>query len=462
MKQPSGLSEAVEAGELQSVRTLLDQGADTEVIDDNGLTPLQLAAYLGHRDIVTALVSAGADIHARDRFGRTPLMHAVFSGHTSIVVYLLLNGADPQAHSDKWSALELAAIMNHQQLTLLLELASHADLKYVRRLARSLASSPSNPSESADRLVVTRLLEEKGHDTQFEPLVTAFLQEIRSERPKPRYRPTSRSAALARADQALPASQSLDSRRAARFVGVPPETVSVGSSWTVSGSDDSVLREDVYAFEESGQISAIINRAVGELHLVALEDSVSALDRFNEYFRRIGATAKGESSDFQRTLRAALMLYTDDRFFRVLNACWRSNRSRDLLGFSTLMSMAFRHAPYFLGGEVYRGVDLADVDHYLPGLVFRWPFFISASKNRNVATEFGKTLFVIEVPTSANVREIEYSSLFPEEGEVLFRAYEVFEVLEVGPVEIRVRVFYDEYFGTGMELTEQNEIRPIE
>lgn len=391
MKQSSGLIEAVEAGELQLVRTLLDQGADTKVTDDNGITPLHLAAYLGHRNIVTALVSAGADIHARDRFGRTPLIHAALDGYESIVVYLLLNGVDPQARSDRWSALELAAVMGHQQLALLLKLASLADLKYVRRLARSLASSPSNPSENADRLVVTRLLEEKGHDTRFEPLVTAFLQEIRSERPKPQYQP----ASLAQVDQDPPMSQSLDPRRAARFVGVPPESVSVRRSWIVSGSDDSVLRGEVDAFEEAamavyineggqfrqatqGNFSAIINKAVGELHHIEIEDSVSALDLFNKYFRRIGESAKRKISDFHRTLRAALMLYTDDRFFRVLNDCWRSNRSGDLLGFSTLMSMAFRHAPYFIAGEVYRGVDLADVDHYQHGLVFRWPFFISA------------------------------------------------------------------------------------
>ena len=86
----------------------------------------------------------------------------------------------------------------------------------------------------------------------------------------------------------------------------------------------------------------------------------------------------------------------------------------------------------------------------------------SASKNRNVATEFGKTLVVIEVPASANVREIEYCSLFPEEGEVLFRAYEVFEVLEASPREIRIRVFYDEFFGTGVEVTEHGEVRLID
>jgi NAD:arginine ADP-ribosyltransferase len=115
-----------------------------------------------------------------------------------------------------------------------------------------------------------------------------------------------------------------------------------------------------------------------------------------------------------------------------------------------------------MGDEAYRGVNLSDVDHYEHGLVFRWPFFISASQNRSIATAFGKTLVIIEVPGSANVRDISYSSLFPGEGEVLFRAYEVFEVLEASPSEIRIRVFHDEWFGTGWEITEQRELKQIE
>jgi hypothetical protein len=94
--------------------------------------------------------------------------------------------------------------------------------------------------------------------------------------------------------------------------------------------------------------------------------------------------------------------------------------------------------------------------------VFRWPFFISASTNRNVAAEFGKTLVTIECPPEANVRVIATTSLFPEEGEVLFPAYEVFEVLEASPEEVRIRVFYDDLFGIGMEISEHGEVLPID
>jgi hypothetical protein len=113
-------------------------------------------------------------------------------------------------------------------------------------------------------------------------------------------------------------------------------------------------------------------------------------------------------------------------------------------------------------GEVYRGVDLADVEHYVPGLIFRWPFFVSASKSRSVASQFGQTLVAIEVRSSGNVREISRYSLHPNEEEVLFRAYETFEVIDSSPNEVRIRVFHDEFFGTGWEVGENREIRKIE
>lgn len=491
MNGSSGLIGAVEAGDLQSVRALLDQGADMQVTSNGGMTPLHLAAFLGHRDIVATLVSAGADVDVRDRFERTPLHHAAFDGHESVVVYLLLHDADPEARSENGhSAFELAALQDHRELAVLLGLASNGNLEPARTLARYLTSSPTNPSKSADRRVVTALLQERDIDIELEPLVTSLLQEIRRDPPPRRYRTAPRRMVRARVDQTPervdevpPVWKSSGSRRAARFLGIPPESVGtpesvgIGRSWTVSGLDPSVLTGEVDAFEDSslamfvnegGQfrqvtesgLPRIINKAVLELDRIAIEGSVSALDLFNKYFRRLGQST--DLPDFHRTLQAALMLYTDDRFFRILNERWRSNRSRELLGFSTLMSMAFRHAKYFMEDEAYRGVDLTDIDHYEPGLVFRWPFFISASTNRNVAAEFGKTLVTIEVPGEANVREIAYTSLFPQEGEVLFRAYEVFEVLEASPEEIRIRVFYDEFFGIGMEISEDGEVLLID
>jgi hypothetical protein len=356
VKRARSLVQAVDAGDCQSVRALLDQGVNPNAPDKSGLLPLHVAVFTGRRDLVEVLVAAGADIHARDKFGRTPLHHAAFGGHKSIVVYLLLNDADAQARGDSGlSPSELAALEDNEELALLLRLASQVDLETVRRLARSLANTP-RPSECPDPLV-TALLEETGNDARIEPLVTALLDELRSERSAHTDRSTSSDPGIESSGHAAPISQTSSTRRMDRFCEVPAESVRHGRSWVVSGSDPAVISGNLYAFREYGDYSTIFNRAMEGLDSLALEGAESALDAFNKYFGRIGQAK--QIPDFNRTLEAALMLYTDDRFYRMLNGTWRNNRSEALFGFSALMILAFEHAPFFIEGEVYRGVDLS-------------------------------------------------------------------------------------------------------
>ena len=75
--------------------SLLDAGADMEVEDDWGMTPLQKAAREGHTEIVNLLVNAGADITKKKNFHwGTPLHLAAQKGHTEIVKVLLDVGVD--------------------------------------------------------------------------------------------------------------------------------------------------------------------------------------------------------------------------------------------------------------------------------------------------------------------------------------------------------------------------------
>lgn len=71
------LNEAVLAGRIEAVRTLLDQGADPD-LRDNLQTPLLVkAAVRGQPEIVDLLLEAGADLDARDRNGMTALQAAI-------------------------------------------------------------------------------------------------------------------------------------------------------------------------------------------------------------------------------------------------------------------------------------------------------------------------------------------------------------------------------------------------
>lgn len=64
-------------GDALSVDLLLKHGANTNLKDDAGLTPLHWAVVRGNRVILRRLVEMGADIHAKDAEGRTPRDMAV-------------------------------------------------------------------------------------------------------------------------------------------------------------------------------------------------------------------------------------------------------------------------------------------------------------------------------------------------------------------------------------------------
>jgi ankyrin repeat protein len=56
-------------------------------------TPLHIAVASGHRDIVELLVTRGADVNVKDRMGQTPLDMAKQKRQTEIIDLLLAHGA---------------------------------------------------------------------------------------------------------------------------------------------------------------------------------------------------------------------------------------------------------------------------------------------------------------------------------------------------------------------------------
>lgn len=134
------LFDAVEKGQTDHVRDLVQQGTDVDVrgiagkdtpYPSKNWTPLLVAADKGYTKIALILLENGADIYAQngqDYGFRTPLHHAAKKGHVDIIKMLLAKGADVHASSshDYWTPLH-AATYDGQTTAALILLKAGAD-----------------------------------------------------------------------------------------------------------------------------------------------------------------------------------------------------------------------------------------------------------------------------------------------------------------------------------------------
>jgi ankyrin repeat protein len=66
----------------------VENGADINAKEDDGMSALLKASCEGHVDIVKMLLEKGADVNAKDRFGRTSLslsFHTPNTGTTAVI-----------------------------------------------------------------------------------------------------------------------------------------------------------------------------------------------------------------------------------------------------------------------------------------------------------------------------------------------------------------------------------------
>jgi len=92
--QAPKLRQAVEDGNIERVKQLIEEGADVNVKYRRGTTVLHLASGVGRMDMVELLVSKGAKINAPDKNGWTPLHEAADKSHVDIVKFLMAEGAE--------------------------------------------------------------------------------------------------------------------------------------------------------------------------------------------------------------------------------------------------------------------------------------------------------------------------------------------------------------------------------
>ncbi|MBN2018412.1 MAG: ankyrin repeat domain-containing protein [Candidatus Cloacimonetes bacterium] len=78
---------------MEAVTYMIENGADTNVEDSSGTTPLHIAAQRGNTEVATYLIEHGADVNKINEHGWTPLKFSLWSEDTSMMELLLEKGA---------------------------------------------------------------------------------------------------------------------------------------------------------------------------------------------------------------------------------------------------------------------------------------------------------------------------------------------------------------------------------
>jgi ankyrin repeat protein len=95
-----GLLDAAFVGDFVRVRELLHRGADVNVRDQDGRTPLFSAVLGGSVGLLGLLLESGADVNARDNDGWTALHFAAQEYEPEITRILIARGADVNAQDE--------------------------------------------------------------------------------------------------------------------------------------------------------------------------------------------------------------------------------------------------------------------------------------------------------------------------------------------------------------------------
>ena len=103
------LIDAVKAGNVESVRTLIKQRVDVNAASPDGTTALHWAVKSNSRELAQLLIAAGAKANAANRYGVTPLTLAATNGSGALVGALLKAGANPNVTVGEGETILMAA-----------------------------------------------------------------------------------------------------------------------------------------------------------------------------------------------------------------------------------------------------------------------------------------------------------------------------------------------------------------
>ncbi len=150
----SALLHAVIRGDVESVRLLLDAGADPD-LKSAGFTPLGQAALRGHARIVELLLKAGANPDIKSNDGNTPLIAAASMNRVAVIRVLMRARPDYTLfNSEGRTALSLAAFENFEDaVRVMLEAGVDANVQDKNK-GTALDSTTESDNKRIQKLLV--------------------------------------------------------------------------------------------------------------------------------------------------------------------------------------------------------------------------------------------------------------------------------------------------------------------
>lgn len=118
----SRLLEAAANGDTANVLRWIAEGAEINVVNEKGWTPVVMAAFNQHMETVKVLVAAGADLNHQSVNGTTVFMYAktkvMETGEYALLDYLLQKGAEINTRDFKkeWTVLQYVQNIGHTEM----------------------------------------------------------------------------------------------------------------------------------------------------------------------------------------------------------------------------------------------------------------------------------------------------------------------------------------------------------
>jgi len=131
----TGLLAAAARGDVADINRLAASGANRNIRDDYGRTPLHVATFAKQRDAIAALAKAGADINAKERDRYDAVTIASVADDPETLRLLIKLGASAKQTTSRYdgTALIAAAHLGHDEVVRIL-IAAGAPLDHVNNL----------------------------------------------------------------------------------------------------------------------------------------------------------------------------------------------------------------------------------------------------------------------------------------------------------------------------------------